>query len=181
MTDPDPTGTMSNLFGLEVEDAEPDATSESAGDMDLTQELTAKGLALPESTPETTNDMDLTQELTAKGLALPEPTSDTTNDMDLTQELTAKGLALPDSTPETTSDMDLTSKHTVQELSELVNPEEEDALLSATLSEALGLLEQDYEDEFEASQIIDTPKLDPSFLDDDAPTLEELTEEKEDS
>jgi hypothetical protein len=45
----------------------------------------------------------------------------------------------------------------------------------------LGLLEQDYEDEFEASQIIDPPKLDPSFLDEDAPTIDELTEEKEDS
>ena len=100
--------------------------------------------------------------------------------MDLTHELTAKGLALPDSTPEKTSDMDVTSKHTVQELSELVDPEEDD-LLSATLSEALGLLEQDYEEEFEASQIIDKPTLDPSFLDEDAPTIEELTEEKEDS
>ena len=43
------------------------------------------------------------------------------------------------------------------------------------------ILEQDYEDEFEASQIIDKPTLDPSFLDEDAPTIEELTEEKEDS
>ncbi len=177
ITDPDPTGTMSNLFGLEVGDPEADATPESASEMDLTQELTAKGLALPDATPESVSEMDITQELTAKGLELPESASETTNDMDLTHELTAKGLALP----ETTNDMDVTSKHTVQELSELVDPEEEDDLLSATLSEALGLLEQDYEDEFEASQIIDTPKLDPSFLDEDAPTIEELTEEKEDS
>ena len=180
MTDPDPTGTMSNLFGLEVEDPAADATPESPSEVDLTHELTAKGLALPDATPESPTDMDLTQELTAKGLELPESTSETTNDMDLTHELTAKGLALPDSTPEKTSDMDVTSKHTVQELSELVDPEEDD-LLSATLSEALGLLEQDYEDEFEASQIIDKPTLDPSFLDEDAPTIEELTEEKEDS
>ena len=180
ITDPDPTGTMSNLFGLEVEDPAADATPESPSEVDLTHELTAKGLALPDATPESASDMDSTQELTAKGLELPESTSETTNDMDLTHELTAKGLALPDSTPEKTSDMDVTSKHTVQELSELVDPEEDD-LLSATLSEALGLLEQDYEDEFEASQIIDKPTLDPSFLDEDAPTIEELTEEKEDS
>jgi hypothetical protein len=148
---------MSDLFGLEVEHPEPGATAETADEMDITRELTAKGLALPEAIAETP---DL---------------------MDITHELTAKGLALPDAKAETPDPMNITSTHTVQELSELIDPEEEDDLLSATLSEALGLLEQDYEDEFEASQIIDPPKLDPSFLDEDAPTIDELTEEKENS
>ncbi len=181
ITDPDPTGTMSDLFGLEVEHPEPDATAETPDLMDITRELTAKSLALPDAIAETPDLMDITHELTAKGLALPDAISETADDMDITHELTAKGLALPDPIAETPDLMDITSTHTVQELSELVDPEEEDDLLSATLSEALGLLEQDYEDEFEASQIIDPPKLDPSFLDEDAPTLDELTEEKEDS
>ncbi|MEE8235544.1 MAG: hypothetical protein V3R53_02040 [Gammaproteobacteria bacterium] len=181
ITDPDPTGTMSDLFGLEVEHPEPGATAETADEMDITRELTAKGLALPEAIAETPDLMDITHELTAKDLVLPDATAETPDLMDITHELTAKGLALPDAPAETPELMDITSTHTVQELSELVDPEEEDDLLSATLSEALGLLEQDYEDEFESSQIIDPPKLDPSFLDEDAPTIDELTEEKEDS